>query len=496
MKNLDAKTILLGLSTTLVVGLGALLASSIMEKKYETKLLQSPAAVIPQDETRNSVWGKQYPHQWDTYLEATKTGDLSTLVSDELAADPALVVLWAGYGFAKDYNKARGHAYAVVDTINSLRTGAPIDENTGPMPATCMSCKSPDVPRLMRKDGVAAFYQGKWARHVREVVNPIGCADCHDGKTMELQISRPALVEALERQGRSIADATHQEMRSLVCAQCHVEYYFKKPGAYLTFPWDRGTTAEQVEAYYDATQFVDWTHAISKAPMLKAQHPGYETFSHGIHGKRDVACADCHMPYRTVGGLKFSDHHVQSPLQNVANACQQCHRTSEAELMQNVADLKAKVSNLKHIAETEIVAAHFEARKAWSLGATEMDMEQSLQHIRHAQWRWDYATAAHGAYFHAPEEVLRVLGTSINEAAKARMALKSVLHSKGFDAAVPIPDISTKEKAQVAVGLDPGSLEAAKTKFVQGLAKKWWDESSAMDTAFRPRVEAELRGNR
>ena len=33
-------------------------------------------------------------------------------------------------------------------------------------------------------------------------------------------------------------------MRSLVCAQCHVEYYFKGDGKYLTFPWDKGMTVE------------------------------------------------------------------------------------------------------------------------------------------------------------------------------------------------------------------------------------------------------------
>ena len=40
-------------------------------------------------------------------------------------------------------------------------------------------------------------------------------------------------------------------MRSLVCAQCHVEYYFKGDCKYLTFPWDKGFTVEDMEAYYD-----------------------------------------------------------------------------------------------------------------------------------------------------------------------------------------------------------------------------------------------------
>ena len=54
----------------------------------------------------------------------------------------------------------------------------------------------------------------------------------------------------------------------LVCAQCHVEYYFDKnrPGAegsaYLTFPWDKGFSVEDMEEYYDEIEFKDWTHAI------------------------------------------------------------------------------------------------------------------------------------------------------------------------------------------------------------------------------------------
>ena len=55
---------------------------------------------------------------------------------------------------------------------------------------------------------------------------------------MNLHISRPALIEAFQRQGKDITKATPQEMRSLVCAQCHVEYFFKGDGKYLTFPWD------------------------------------------------------------------------------------------------------------------------------------------------------------------------------------------------------------------------------------------------------------------
>ena len=36
-------------------------------------------------------------------------------------------------------------------------------------------------------------------------------------------------------------------MRSFVCGQCHVEYYFKGPGKVVTYPWANGLFVEEVE---------------------------------------------------------------------------------------------------------------------------------------------------------------------------------------------------------------------------------------------------------
>ena len=162
------------------------------------------------------------------------------------------------------------------------------------MPGTCWTCKSPDVPRMMNSMGIKGFYKAKWSTLGPEIVNPIGCADCHDAKTMNLQISRPALVEAFQRQGIDVKKASHQEMRSFVCAQCHAEYYFKGDDKYLTFPWDKGFTIENMEEYYDSYNFSDWKHSLSRTPMIKAQHPDYELFRMGVHYDRGVSCADCH----------------------------------------------------------------------------------------------------------------------------------------------------------------------------------------------------------
>ena len=41
----------------------------------------------------------------------------------------------------------------------------------------------------------------------------------------------------------------------------------------VTFPWDNGQTVDDIEKYYDDIGFSDWTHSLSKAPMLKSATP-------------------------------------------------------------------------------------------------------------------------------------------------------------------------------------------------------------------------------
>ena len=262
-------------------------------------------------------------------------------------------------------------------------------------------------------------------------------------------------------------------MRSLVCAQCHVEYYFAKPGNYLTFPWDKGFSADSMEAYYDNLDFVDWTHKLSKAPMLKAQHPDYELYMTGIHAQRGVSCADCHMPYKVEGGRKFTDHHIQSPLNNIANSCQVCHRESEAQLISDVYARQDRVLEIRRLAEKTIAAAHLEAKAAWDAGATEEEMKPILKLIRNAQWRWDWVAAANGVGFHAPVEALRVLGTAVSLGERARGQLAIVLTKYGKKIPIELPDYSTKEKAQKLVGLDIEKLKADKAKLLETLVKEW-----------------------
>ena len=434
-----------------------ILAASILHRREESRL-QTPLTPIGELETDSSRWAVNWPREYARYKlmldSTTKTRYGGSFPRDYLQETPANVILFAGYSFSKEYRQARGHVNAIDDVNNTQR----ISSKT---PATCWTCKSPDVVRVMHSMGPEKFYASSFADMKKEITHPIGCLDCHDPKTMQLVITRPALREAFQRQGRDINQVSHQEMRTLVCAQCHVEYYFKGTGNYLTFPWDKGTKAEEIEAYYEASGFSDWTHAISKTPMIKLQHPDYEVYSTGIHAYRNVACADCHMPYRTEGGVKFTDHHVQSPLLNISNSCAVCHRWSEDEIRLRVEGIQDKVREGRNRAEAVISHAHFDVAAAIQASASDEELKPIRSLVRRAQARWDYVAANNGMGFHSPQECLRVLNGAVELAGEARVESARLLARHGVTEPVRYPDYSTKEKAQALLHeINDGKLPA------------------------------------
>ena len=460
-----------------------LLAASITERRAEiATLFNNKKIEIEGIEPKSDLWGINYPREYETWLK-TKDMDFTSkhmgnTPHDVLEERPAMVVMWAGYAFSRDYSAPRGHMHAIEDVRNTLRTGTPENGEGDMQPGTCWTCKGPDVPRLMHEKGIENFYKAKWSDWGAEVMNPVGCADCHDPQNMGLKITRPALIEAFERRGMDITKATQQEMRTLVCAQCHVEYHFKGDTKYLTFPWDKGLTVEDMEAFYDEAEFTDWTHSLSKAPMLKAQHPDYETFTMGTHYKRGLSCADCHMPYKSEGGIKYSNHQVVSPLKNIANTCQTCHRDTEEDLRQYVYEYQDKALEIRDRIEEVLPQVHIMAKIAWDNGATEAEMATALKLIRQAQWRWDFAVASHGGSFHAPVETQRILAHSLDKSLQAQMELQKVFYSHGIKD-FNMPDISSKDKAQEFINLDMKNLKEKKEKWVNTVVPAWLEKAKA-----------------
>ncbi len=463
------------------LALGLMLSTALCS----TEIIASETGI---NDPRNQQFENSYPDQFHSWKATSESSHLE----DALADDPNMVIMWAGYGFAKDYNKARGHYFALDDVRETLRTGAPTDGNSGPMPMACWSCKSPDVGRIIEERGEDGYFSGKWSRLGAEIANPIGCADCHETRSEEfkngapaLKLTKPYVERAMHAIGKPFDEMNRLDQQAAVCGQCHVEYYFSGPNKAVKFPWDKGTNVDQMEQYYDELGFKDWTHGVSKAPMLKAQHPEYETWRDGIHGKNNVVCADCHMPkVRKQDGTVYTDHKIGNPFDQFEHTCANCHTQSKEMLQDVVATRKKQVTNMKLTAEKHIVAAHFEAKAAWDAGATENEMTDILQDIRHAQWRWDYAIASHGVHMHAPEVALEVLGTAVDRASDARTKLARLLATKGITEPVQLPNISTKEAAQAALGMDMEKMNTEKEHFLKTVVPDWDAEAKQREANY------------
>ncbi len=445
---------------TLAAMLGAAavtaLLVNIIERKQEARNPFYRVVELDDETVDAAVWGKNFPQQYDGYLRtvdqqrtrfggsealprAPSEADPRSLVAQsKLEDDPRLEIIWAGYAFSVDYRKKRGHAHMLEDQTYTERV------REFKQPGTCLHCHASiyaPYKKLGGGDllkGFEAMNRKSFQEARRLVEHPISCIDCHDPKTMALRVTRPGFLEGIRalKASQGVADydvnqaATRQEMRSYVCGQCHVEYYFKGDEKRLTYPWAKGIKVEEIYAYYEAAGFKDWTHAETGAPALKAQHPEFELWNQGIHARSGVACADCHMPYVRVGALKISDHHVRSPLLNVANACQTCHKWPEAELVARAETNQQGVFKLRSLALDAVVALIADIRAAREAGASDAQLEAARQAQRRAQFYVDFIDAENSTGFHAPQEATRIAGEAIDFARRGQLSLRPLARAR------------------------------------------------------------------
>lgn len=165
-----------------------------------------------------------------------------------------------------------------------------------------------------------------------------------------------------------------------------------------------------------------------------------------------------------------------SPLANISNTCQTCHRDTEENLKKYVYQYQDKAIEIRDRIEKELAKAHIMAKTAWDNGANEQEMANSLKLIRQAQWRWDFAVASHGASFHAPVETQRILAHSLDKSLLAQLELQRVLYKHGVQD-ITMPDISSKEKAQKYIGLDMKTLRSQKDKWIKTVIPQWIEKA-------------------
>lgn len=451
MKNLLIKKymLILGLVATITLGVTALLVN-IFEKKVEAKNPFFRVVELTDDTDDPAVWGKNFPLQYDGYkrtvdmvrtrfggsesLPKTPTdSDPRSIVSQsKIEEDPRLKAMWNGYAFAVDFREERGHAFMLEDQMFTER------QKVAKQPGTCLNCHA-SVYTAYKKLGNGDIFAGfealnsmpyfeakEYAKH------PVACIDCHDSQTMQLRVTRVAFMEGMKAFKASQGvkdydvnrDATRQEMRSFVCGQCHVEYYFKGDKKRLTYPWSNGLKVDQIYQYYEQNPHKDWVHKDTGAEVLKAQHPEFELWNQGIHARSGVACADCHMPYTRVGALKISDHHIRSPLLNISKACQTCHKIPESEIKARAEETQERVYGMRNQAMDALMDLIGDLKKIpeGSRNTKQVKDAQKLQ--RRAQFYLDFVEAENSTGFHAPQEALRVLGESINYSRQGQLKLR------------------------------------------------------------------------
>jgi nitrite reductase (cytochrome c-552) len=353
----------------------------------------------------------------------TNADPRSVVARSKLQEDPRLKTMWAGYSFSADYRERRGHAYMLDDqTFTGRQAFAP--------PAMCINCHASMVTTYLKLgDGdIMKGFNAISDSHMaypeirKQVQHPVACIDCHDPKNMQLRVTRPAFMEGIRAlkasQGTQNYDvntmATRQEMRSYVCGQCHVTYYFQPPNKRLTYPWAKGIKVEDIIAVENDAKINEWTHPDSGAQLIKARHPEFEMWNQGVHARSGVACADCHMPYTRQGGLKISDHQVNSPLLKINRSCQTCHHFPEEELRARVEDIQDRFFNLRNTALDALMDLIQDIKTEKTKGATDAQLATARDYQRKGQFMIDFVMSENSMGFHAPQEATRILGDAIN----------------------------------------------------------------------------------
>lgn len=445
------------LTAVAVVAVTALLVN-IFQRKQEAQQHFVKMVELDEDTLDPTVWAKNFPRHYDTYkltVDTARTRHGGSEAIDKLKDQPLLKRLYAGYAFSIDFREERGHAYMLQDQDETKRVS--LAQQYG----GCLHCHASVMKAyrglgkpLMKNDkddpewlGFVKMCGMTWQEGRKHVGHPVSCVDCHEPTTAQLRVTRPAFKKGMEalaqsdeplpqlpsidrwrKGGRSMpydvnALASRQEMRSLACAQCHVEYYFKGEGKVLTYPWFKGLKAEQIEQYYDAEGFTDWVHKQSGAKVLKAQHPEFEMWSQGSHARAGVACADCHMPYMREGAVKISDHQVRSPLLNISRACLTCHRASEVEMKARAELIQDRTKALLDRSMKAVVELIDGITVAAKEGGDKDRVEAARGFQRKAQWRVDFVASENSLGFHAPQECARVLGEAIDYARQGQVKL-------------------------------------------------------------------------
>ena len=389
----------------------AAVVSAVLTGLYYTRhvlpYVPQVIAKIPQGETNPAAWGEYYQRQWDSYLKSKEISSTPYGGSDYRQPEeqaPYMQILYKGMLDKMD-KQERGHPYSLQDVTDA---GKKIKS------ASCLTCKSADAPNLIQELGDEFFLRPFDALR-KEVSHPVACSDCHDPKTMKLRVTREHFIQTYEKLNKDWEQVTYQEMRTLVCAQCHTTYYIADKTKKVTLPWLDSADFASIESYFNEVSFTDWIHPDTKTPLVKNHHPDYEMFLGGAHQSAGVACSDCHMPFVREGNVKITSHKLNSPLEFLAAACTVCHRQNTAYLQERVLSTQQEVAQLKDFAGNLLAESVQELAQAVKTPDADPQLIKEAQTLhRRAFLLFDGISIDNSSGFHNPRKSLKTLAQVID----------------------------------------------------------------------------------
>lgn len=321
-------------------------------------------------------WKDTYPDHYESYK---KNLENSTTYS-YLEEHPQMLTLFAGFGYAKTFTAARGHTYTLHDVA---RTGRPHPR------ANCLSCKSADYTALVNMS--SDNYRKPFDEIHAQVNEKVSCYNCHENDPSTVTPTHQYLINAVGKEDVNPS--------VLVCAQCHVDYYFAPNTFETTLPYNSvaETHPDAMIAYYDNIGFADWTNPNTGTKHVFIQHTEFETnMQAGSHIKAGLvdSCATCHMGETTnAKGAKFTSHKWTSPLENdeiFQNTCSKCHTNKDAFVTGVKAKQDEVVKYTFEVADKIVDLSNRLERAVKNGSRSEAQLNELRDLNRHAQFYWNY----------------------------------------------------------------------------------------------------------
>ena len=218
-----SRWVLVGLCAAVAVAtaLVTALLINIRERQAEARTSFVPLAQVTEDTTDPATWGVNWPKEYDSYKRTalqTKTafgghGGSEAMPQEKAERDPWLTRIFAGYAFSIDYRDRRGHAYMLQDQEATKRL-------TKPQSGSCLHCHASVMPLYRKlgngdaKAGMEATYKLTYQETHAQLTemghaHPVSCVDCHDPKTMQLRVTRPAFIDGIQKLANSGAPVPH-----------------------------------------------------------------------------------------------------------------------------------------------------------------------------------------------------------------------------------------------------------------------------------------------